>query len=161
MTEFEIQVFADAGEFAADWQTLGYSATDTDQYWALLGELAPDELLFHLPEWLADEKVGFVDGATPTAFVGSIDTESEQAIRVTYSAAARPLSRIASRIRPLEESITRLQSDPDSDPDRVAWLRRRLTEKRDALDTREDVPTLSDEWLPKSQIEFIGRRSPG
>lgn len=158
--DLELRVYGDADEFTGEWQQLGYTANEAEQYWALLSELKPTELLIQLPEWLAAEKIGFIDGATPTEFVGRIDTESERAIRFTASAAARPLSRLAHRIQSLENGINRLQDEGDPDPDRMQWLQRQLNKKRRAIDAREDVPALSDEWLPKSQIEFIGRRAP-
>lgn len=160
MAEFGVRVYADIDAFAADWQALGYSATDTEQYWALLGELKPGELLIQIPDWLAEKKTGFVDSATPTAFVGTIAAETEQAIRVTESAAARPLIRHAHLAQSLETGIDRLATEESPDPDRLEWLKRRLTEVRVALDERQDAPALREEWLPKSQIEFIGRRAP-
>lgn len=161
MTEFAIRVYVNADDFAEDWQALGYDAMTASAYWMLLGELASGELLIHLPEWLAAEKVGYLDGATPTAFVGRIVSESEQAIRVTDTAAAHPLSQLAARIHSLQDSIARLEREGTADSDRLAWLERRLAEKRAALGTRSERPSLTDEWLPKSQIEFIGRRAPG
>lgn len=157
----ELRVYREPDEFIEEWQRSGYTATEAEQYWALLGELKPAELLIHIPEWLADEKIGFIDGATPTGFVGRIDETSEKAIRFTESAAARPLSRLAHRIQSLENGINRLQDEADPDPDRLQWLQRQFNEKRQGLDAREDVPGLADPWLPKSQIEFIGRRAPG
>ncbi len=160
MSELHLQVCADVESFAAAWRECGYDDTEVEHYWALLGELEPGELLIHLPEWLAEQKVGYVEGATPTAFVGRIDGETEQAIRFVDATGARKLSRVADRIRSLEESIARLESEAHPDEERLEWLERRLAEKRETIETREGLPMLSEEWLPKSQIEFIGRRTP-
>lgn len=52
------------------------------QLWKLLGELTEDELLIDLPEWLAEQKVGYSDRGRPTLFVGRIDDETDKAIRL-------------------------------------------------------------------------------
>lgn len=43
--------------------------------WQLLGQLDPDELLIQIPNWLAEQKVEFVDGSPPAEFIGRIDLE--------------------------------------------------------------------------------------
>lgn len=78
-----------------------------------MGQLDPDELLIKIPEWLAEENIGYVDGGTPTEFVGRIERETEKAILFADSASAHPLMRFAHRITNLEEG-----SD-HADPDRV------------------------------------------
>ena len=129
---------------------------ETRMLWQLLGELSKDELLIRIPEWLAEEKVGFVDGATPTIFVGRIDRETAKAIRFIDSASARPLMKLAHRIYHFEEGI---ENVGDSDDDRQKWLERRLKANRREFENRDDVPGLSEEWLPKSQLLNVVRRS--
>lgn len=155
----DVQIFTDYDAFATAWTSLGHDETSTEQHWALLAELGSEEVLVQVPEWLAEEKVGYVEGATPTTFVGRIDRETAKAIRLGDSAAARPLGRLVLRIHELEASIERLQSAPDTEPRRLEWLRQRLGEKRSTAAAREEFPSLSDEWLPKSQLEFAGRRA--
>lgn len=128
---------------------------DTRQLWQLMGLLAEDGLFIQIPEWLAEEKVGFAEGATPTTFVGRSARETEDAILFEDSAAARPLMRLAHRIHSLERGI----ENAEADDDRREWLENRLREKRREFETRGELPTLSDEWLPKSQLITVVRRS--
>jgi hypothetical protein len=127
---------------------------ETQLFWQLLGQLDPDELLIQIPKWLADQKVGFVNGATPTEFVGRIDQETEKAILFMDSASARSLTKLAHRIHQLENSIEHADDD-----DRRDWMTNRLQMVRERFDSREDATTLSEEWLPKSQIQLVIRRS--
>lgn len=150
MTENTLEI-TEYGTFDAFATTWDGSETDTRLVWQLLGQLADDELLIELPDWLAEEKVGFVDGATPTAFVGRIERETDKAIRVTDAAAARSLMKLAHRIHELEQN--------EDDPDRDEWLDRQLQKHRRAFEEREDVITLQDEWLPKSQLRHVIRRA--
>lgn len=124
MSELEIADYSDYEVFAREWQAPGGGDDDTAVRlrWQLLGQLAADELLVQLPEWLAEEKIGFVDGATPTEFIGRLDRETEQAIRFVESAAAPPLLKRAHRIHKLEEGIAGALGDDD----RQAWLTDRL-----------------------------------
>lgn len=122
--------------------------------WQLLNELAEDEVLIRIPEWLAEENVGYVDGATPTTFVGRIERDTDKAIRFADSASARPLMRLAHRIQSLENGI----ENAEDDEDRREWLDGRLQEKRQEFENRDDVPGLRDEWLPKSQLLHAVRR---
>lgn len=145
--EVDLQHARDRGHITED---------ETRMLWQLLGELSRDELLIRIPEWLAKEKVGFVDGATPTIFVGRIDRETEKAIRFIDSASARPLMKLAHRISHFEEGIENVGG---SDDDRRKWLERRLEAKRREFESRDDVPGLSEEWLPKSQLLDVVRRS--
>ena len=147
MTGLQIEEHATYEAFASDWQA---SNTDTRLLWQLLGQLEDTELLVEIPEWLAEEKVGFVDGATPTLFIGHIERETENAILFADSAAARPLMKLAHRIHELEQN--------ESDPDRNEWLDRRLEAHRTEFTNREDVPGLSDGWLPKSQLVHAVRQ---
>ncbi|MFC7157768.1 hypothetical protein ACFQPA_20295 [Halomarina halobia] len=78
MTSLHITDCADYETFARTWHAHSLEQHDvslatacdrglitedeTRLFWQLLGQLAPDELLFRLPEWLAEEKVGFVEG---------------------------------------------------------------------------------------------------
>lgn len=147
MADLNIAVYATYEEFALEWDA---SESDTRMLWQLLGQLEDDELLIKLSEWLAEEKVGFVDGATPTVFVGRIAEETEQAIRLADSASARTLMKLAHRIRNLERD--------ESNPDRNEWLNDRLAEHRAAFEEREGATELVDEWLPKSELIHAVRR---
>jgi hypothetical protein len=124
---------------------------DTRLLWQLLGQLSEDEVLIEIPDWLAEEKVGYSDGATPTTFVGQIERETEKAIHLMDSASARPLMKLAHRIQHLE--------DGDTDEDRREWLDNRLHELREEFEQREDVTGVSEEWIPKSQLLHAIRRS--
>ena len=118
--------------------------------WQLLGQLNPDEVLVQLPEWLAEEKVGYTDGATPTAFVGRIERDTEKAILLNDSADARSLMKLAHRMHQLEEG--------NAASDSREWLDERLADHRLAFKEREDTVPLQDEWLPKSQLRRVVRR---
>ncbi len=116
--------------------------------WQLLGQLDDNELLIQLPEWLAEEKIGFVDGKTPTEFVGQIDRQTESAIHFTNSAVAPPLKRLVHRIQHLEKGI----ENPGDDETCSEWLENQLREERHAFDHRTEITGLSEEWIPKSQV---------
>lgn len=117
MTDLDISEYTTYDAFVRAWHTddLGDVTLDdaresgllnedeTRLLWQLLGQLSDDEVLIEIPDWLADEKIGYVDGATPTMFVGRIDRETEKAIHVVDSAAARPLMKLAHRIHHLED----------------------------------------------------------
>lgn len=137
-------------DLAADNEITAVSDDDTRLLWQLLGQLDEDEVLVRIPQWLAEEKAGYSDGAPPTEVVGRIERETEKAILLDDTAAARPLMRLAHRIDELESTENATERD--------AWLDRRLAKHRRAFETREDVPGLSDEWLPKSQLERVVRR---
>ena len=79
--------------------------SDTRMLWQLLGQLDPDEVLVQLPEWLAEERVGYVNGATPTAVVGRIERETEKAIRFSDSANARSLMKLVHRMHHWSKAI--------------------------------------------------------
>lgn len=147
MPGLDVQEVATYEEFAEVWDADG---NETRLLWQLLGQLDEDEVLIRIPEWLAAEKAGFVDGAPPTEVVGRIARETEKAIQVDDAASARPLRKLAHRIHELERDET--------DPDRDEWLDERLADHRRAFERREDVPTLADEWLPKSQLQTVVRR---
>lgn len=127
---------------------------ETRQLWQLLGRLDSEECLLQLPEWLAEKKVESTNRTTPTIFVGYISRETEDAILFESSAAARPLMGLAHRMHSLGKGIERTEDDSD--------LHRRLAEQfrehERKLDDRDDLPSLSDEWLPKSQLGTIVRR---
>lgn len=146
-TDLVITEFATYDEFAREWDG---SETDIRMLWQLLGQLDEAEVLIEIPEWLAEEKVGFVDGATPTAFVGRVEAETEKAIRLTEAAAARSVMKLAHRIHQLEQN--------EDDPERNEWLTRQLRERRREFEQRADAVTLNDEWLPKSQLRRVVRR---
>lgn len=147
-----ITEYSEYEAFARAWD--GTDETEARLLWQLLHELDDDAVLVQLPEWMADEKVGFVDGATPTTFVGRIDRVTDKAIRLAESAAARPLMKRAHRIQNLEDGIENVGDDPD----RRQWLEDRLRETRREFETREDVIGLSEAWLPKSQLRHVIRR---
>ena len=148
MADFTITECATYEEFTRAWDG---SESDTRMLWQLLDQLDPDEVLVQLPEWLAEEKVGYVDGATPTAFVGRIERETEKAILFGDSADARSLMKLAHRMHQLEEG--------NATGDSQEWLDERLADHRQAFEEREDAVTLQDEWLPKSQFRIPVRRS--
>ena len=100
-------------------------------------------MLVELPQWLADENVGYTKGSVPTAFVGRVATESDEAIQLADSAAARSIRKLAHRISQLE------QSDSDEQDD---WLDDRLAEHREEFNQRDDAVSLNGEWLPRSAI---------
>lgn len=126
----------------------------TRQLWQLLGRLDSDELLVQLPEWLATEKLQPMERTTPTTFVGSISRETEDAILFESSAAARPLMGLAHRMHSLEKGIERTANTTDRH-DQLVEQFRALERKFTA---REDLPSLSEEWLPKSQLITAIRR---
>ena len=167
MVDFEIQEVENYDDFVQEWhaEELDVSLDEarkqslinedkTRLLWQLLGQLASDELLIQIPQWLADQKVGFVDGTTPTEFVGRIDRETEKAILFADSASAQSWTKLAHRIHQLESSI----EDTDDD-DRHKWMVNRLQNVRERFKCRDDMPALSEEWLPKSQIQIAVRRS--
>ncbi|MFC7008553.1 hypothetical protein [Halalkalicoccus salilacus] len=167
MADFEIQEFDDYDEFVQEWYTekldvpldeaRNRSLVNEDEtrlLWQLLGQLDSDELLIQIPQWLADQKVGFVDGTPPTEFIGRIDRETEKAILFADSVSAQSLTKLAHRIHQLERSI----EDTDDD-DRHEWMVNRLQNVRERFKSRDDMPALSEEWLPKSQIQLAIRRS--
>lgn len=145
MADLNVREVATYEEFTQEW-----GDGETRLLWQLLGQLDSDEVLIQIPEWLAEEKVGYVEGTPPTEVVGRIDRETEKAILLEDSAAARPLMKLAHRIHQLEQD--------EDDPDRNEWLDDRLAEHRQAFERREDVPTLADGWLPKSQLQHVIRR---
>ena len=166
MADFEIQEFDDYDDFVQEWHATELDVSldearkqslinedKTRLLWQLLGQLENDELLIQIPQWLADQKVGFIDGTTPTEFVGRIDRETEKAILFTDSAAARSLTKLAHRIHQLETSIEHANDD-----DRQEWMENRLQQIRERFESREDATALSEEWLPKSQIQRAIRR---
>jgi len=142
-----IEEFLDYEEFAGAWEG---SDADTRMLWQLLGQLDADEVVIQIPNWLAEEKVGYTDGATPTAFVGRIERETEKAVLFGELADARPLMKLAHRVDQLEQG--------SDDPDRDEWLDDRLADHRRAFEEREDVVAVQDEWLPKSQLRHVARR---
>lgn len=124
MADLTIQEFDDYDEFVQEWyakeldvpleEARNRSLINEDKtrlLWQLLGQLEDNELLIQIPKWLADQKVGFVDGRTPTEFVGRIDRETEKAILFTDSASARSLTKLAHRIHQLETSIGHANGD--------------------------------------------------
>lgn len=167
MVDFEIQKFDDYDDFVQEWhageldvpleEARNRSLINEDKtrlLWQLVGQLENDELLIQIPQWLADQKVGFIDGTTPTEFIGRIDRETDKAILFADSASAQSLTKLAHRIHQLESSI----EDTDDD-DRYEWMVNRLQQVQERFESRDDATTLSEEWLPKSQIQLAVRRS--
>ncbi|WP_336365337.1 hypothetical protein [Halalkalicoccus salilacus] len=167
MVDLQIEAFENYDDFVQEWhaEELDVSLDEarnrslinedkTRLLWQLLGQLENDELLIQIPKWFADQKVGFIDGRTPTEFVGRIDRETEKAILFTDSASARSLTKLAHRIHQLETSIEHANDD-----DRQEWMVNRLQQIRERFESREDAIALSEEWLPKSQIQHAVRRN--
>lgn len=113
MPDLEITDYCDYETFARVWQRDTGADTESEPRlrWQLLGQLDDDELLIHIPEWLADENTGFIDGATPIEFVGRIDRETAQAIHFADSAAAPQLAQLAHRIHSLENGLENAAGD--------------------------------------------------
>lgn len=166
MVDLEIQEYADYDSFAHTWHTDTLeqqgvtlqqarnqdliNEDETRLLWQLLGQLAPDEILVQIPSWLAEQKVGYVEGATPTIFIGWIERETDKAVLLEDTAAARSLMKLAHRIDRLEQN--------DAPTDQDDWLADRLEDHRREFEQREDVITLQDQWLPKSQLLQVIRR---
>lgn len=142
MTDLDVREVANFEEFENEW-----GDGDTRLLWQLLDQLDDDMVLVRIPEWLAEEKAGFVEGAPPTEVVGRIERETEKAILLDDTAAAQSLMKLAHRIHELEQN--------EGDPDRNDWLDDRLAEHRREFEKREDVPELADGWLPKSQLQCV------
>jgi hypothetical protein len=140
-----VDIYSDYDDFLSD-----YPATEPNArlLWDLLGQLSGDELLVKIPSWLAEEKVGYVEGSAPTEFIGHVEEETADAVKLADAAAARSLMKLAHRIHRLELG----------EPDGNDWSQRRLEEHRRRFERREDAETLQDKWLPKSQIEHVVRR---
>lgn len=170
MPTLEIRTFETYDDFAEEWHVETISDTDTTleearergllneqgtrQLWQLLGLLDDDELVIQLPEWLATEKVGPTERATPTLFVGRVARETEKAVLIEDSAAAQPLMSLAHRIHSLEDGL----SNTADDDDRHGWLASRLRENLEAIRAREGMVSLRDEWIPKSQVRLAIQR---
>ena len=146
MPDFAIEIYATYEDFAEDWPA---PEKETRMTWHLLDQIDDDELLVEIPQWLADENVGYTQGAVPTAFVGRITTESDKAIQLTDSAAASSIRKLAHRISRLEQNDSNDQKD---------WLNDRLAEHREEFNQRADAISLNDEWLPKSAIQQAVKR---
>lgn len=165
-----ITEYADYNSFACEWHSDTLTDYDisleearergllneqkTRQLWQLLGLLDADELFVQLPEWLADEKVGPIDRTTPTTFVGYISRETEDAILFKESAAAQPLMGLAHRIHSFEKG----GANTGTDTDRHEQSESRLQEYYQKFHNRDSLPSLSDEWLPKSQLITVIQR---
>ena len=167
MADLKIQEFDDYDEFVQEWyakeldvpleEARNQSLINEDEtrlLWQLLGQLENNEILIQIPQWLADQKVGFVNGTTPTEFVGRIDRETEKAILFIDSASTRSLTKLAHRIHQLETSI-----DHANDDDRRDWMENRLQQVQERFESRDNATALSEEWLPKSQIQRAVRRN--
>lgn len=154
MVTLDIHEYDAYDELVREWP-IDASEEELRLHWQLLEQLDADEVLVVLPEWLADEKVGFIDGGTPTEFVGRIARETEKAILLDDATAARPLMQLAHRIHHLNAGVENV----DDDEDRREWLERQLDAKRQAFNDRADMPRLKDAWLPKSQLVHVGRKS--
>jgi len=60
MPSFAIQTYTTYEEFAADWSA---PEKETRMTWQLLEQIDDDEVLVELPQWLADENVGYTKGS--------------------------------------------------------------------------------------------------
>lgn len=140
MAALNIKTYTSYEAFAAAWSG---SQKETRMTWQLLDQIENDEVLVEIPQWLADEHVGYTQGSAPTAFVGWIETESTDAVQLADSAAAKSLRKLAHRISQLEQS---------DNTESKEWLDDRLAEHRAKFNSRVDATSLSDEWLPKSGI---------
>jgi len=140
MSELTVRTYSSYEEFAEAWSGSG---KETRMTWQLLDQIADDEILVEIPQWLADKKVGYTQGSVPTAFVGRIATESEDAVQLADSAAAKSLRKLAHRISQLEQS---------DNTDNKDWLDDRLADHREQFTNRVDAVSMDNEWLPKSEI---------
>jgi len=170
MPALELRTFDTYADFAREWHATTLSERDisledarkrgllneqgTRQLWQLLYLLGDEELVIQLPEWVAEEKTGTTDRTTPTTFVGRVSRETNEAILLEDSAAARPLMSLAHRIHSLEAGL----SNTGDDDDRRGGLESRLREKREAFGNRNGMVGLGDEWIPKSQVQIAIRR---
>ena len=127
---------------------------DTRQLWQLLGLLDEDDVFIQLPEWLVDEKTDDGRGGLATTFVGYISRETEDAVLFKHSSPGRPLMQIAHKIHSLEHGVENTAVDSD----RRNRLNEMLQQEYRRFEKRDDVPYLSDGWLPKSQLITIIRR---
>lgn len=170
MVNFEIQEVKNYDDFVRTWQSDALTEQsvslkeardrdlitedETQLLWQLLGQLNSEELLIQIPHWLAEQKVGFIDGSPPTEFIGRIDRETEKAIFLADSASVRSVTKLAHRIHQLETSLEHTDDD-----DRRDWMVNRLHQLRERFERRDDGTALAEEWLPKSQIQLAVRRS--
>lgn len=146
MSLLTVDIYTDFAEFRREYPA---AETDARMLWDLLGQISNDELLIKLPEWLAEKKVGYVEGSVPMEFVGRIEEETGDAIKFTDASAARPLMKLGHRIDRLEQN--------EHKHDQNDWSSRRLREHRRRFEEREGAE-LQDEWIPKSQLSRVVKR---
>lgn len=165
-----IREYADYDSFAREWHqdTLTDSDVsleearerslineqDTRHLWQLLDLVDEDRVFVQLPEWLVQEKSDDAGGSVPTTFVGHIARETEDAVLFEDSSPGRRLMQIAHRIHSLEHGI----ENTSAGSDRHERLHADLQEEYRRFESRDDVPYLTDEWLPKSQLITVVRR---
>lgn len=165
-----IRTYADYDSFARRWHSKTLSdrdmtfeaarerglinEQDTHQLWQLLGLLDDDDVFIQLPEWLVEEKTDGVEGNLATTFVGYISRETEDAVLFKDSSPGRRLMYIAHKIHSLENGVENTAVDSD----RRKRLSDKLQEEHRRFEKQDDVPYLSDEWLPKSQLITIVQR---
>ncbi|RBI60615.1 hypothetical protein DMJ13_16645 [halophilic archaeon] len=165
-----IRTYADYDSFAREWhsETLRdrdvtleaarerdlINEQDTRQLWQLLGLLDEDDVFIQLPEWLVEEKTDDVRGSLAITFVGYISRETEDAVLFKDSSPGRRLMQIAHKIHSLENGVENTAVDSD----RRKQLNDKLQEEYRRFEKQDDVPYLSDEWLPKSQLITIIQR---
>lgn len=165
-----IRTYADYDVFAREWHAETLEAhdvtievarqrgllneQDTRRLWQLLGLLDEDEVFIQLPEWLVEEKTDDVRGRIATTFVGQISRETEDAVLFEDSSPGRRLMAIAHKIHTLEHGVENTVVDGD----RHKQLNEELEADYRRFETQDDVPYLSDEWLPKSQLITIVQR---
>lgn len=128
---------------------------ETRQLWQLLGLLDEDRVFIQLPTWLVDAKTDDARGRTPTTFVGRISRETTDAVLFEESSPGRRLMQIAHTIHSLEHGIENTAAGTD----RRERLHANLEDAYRKFEAQENTPYLSDEWLPKSQLISVIRRS--
>ena len=166
-----IDEYADYDSFVCEWQadtlrirdvTLAEAREqnlldeqDTRHLWRLLGLLDETRVFVQLPEWLVEEKAVDAHRSVPTTFVGCISHETEAAILFEESVPARRLMHPAEKIHSIEHGI----ENTPVDSDRRTRLNDQLQAAYQKFEIQDTVPYLSDEWLPKSQLVAILRRT--
>ena len=165
-----IRTYADYDAFAREWHAETLRDRDvtleaarergllneqgTRRLWQLLGLLDEDEVFIQVPAWLVDAKTDDVRGSPATTLVGSISRETEDAVLFKNSSPGRRLMWIAHKIHSLEHGVENTAVESD----RRKRLHDKLQDERRRFEAQDDVPYLSDEWLPKSQLITIVQR---
>ena len=165
-----LRTYTDYDSFAREWHSDTLSARDvnlevarergllneqdTRRLWQLLGLVGEEKVFIQLPEWLVEEKTDDLQGRLATTFVGRISRETDDAILFEDSSPGRRLMQIAHKIHSLEHGVENTAVDSD----RRARLTDKLQKEHRRFENADDIPYLSDEWLPKSQLITVIRR---